>query len=304
MTRRRALFLASATAYAQRLAPVEELANTLEMEAMAQRKLAPALFSEIAGSDRSAFDRITLRPRLMVNTLGLDLTLDLFGQRHFAPIFAGPLALQGRFHPDAELATVKGAEAAKTLAVISANTTVPLEKLAPAWMQIDPAQSAIPAYAKVLFVSAPIDWTSFDRLRKATQLPIVVKGVMSPSDGKIALQHGANGIIVSNYRPHSTPGLAQPIEFLPAIAAEINGRIPILIDGSFRRGSDVLKALALGARAVLIGRPVLWGLAAYGAKGVQQVIEQLQTELARDMAMCGKVKLQELAPDVVKLHRR
>lgn len=301
MTRRQAFLLTSSTLSAQRLAPVEELTSTLETEVMAQRKLAPALYSEIAGSDRSAFDRITLRPRLMVNTLGLDLSLDLFGQRLFAPILIGPTAQQGRFHPEAEEATMRGAEAAKTAIVLSVNPTKPL---AADWLQIDPSQQVIPVSAKVLVVTAPFEWSNFDRLRKATKLPLLIKGIMSPRDAQLAQQHGANGIIISNYRTPTTTGLAQPIEVLPAIAAEVNNKIPILIDGSFRRGSDILKALALGARAVLVGRAPLWGLAAYGARGVQQVMEQLQTELARDMAMCGKVKLSELAPDLVKIHRR
>ena len=84
----------------------------------------------------------------------------------------------------------------------------------------------------------------------------------------------------------------------------VGGKVPILIDGGFRRGSDVLKALALGARAVLLGRPPLWGLAAYGAKGVQTSLELLQTELASDMAMCGKVNIKAIDRNVMKIHRR
>ena len=93
------------------------------------------------------------------------------------------------------------------------------------------------------------------------------------------------------------------METLPAIADAVGGKAPILIDGGFRRGSDVLKALALGARAAVIGRPALWGLAAYGAIGVQTVTEMLQTELARDMTMCGTVNLQAISRNVVKIHR-
>jgi 4-hydroxymandelate oxidase len=98
--------------------------------------------------------------------------------------------------------------------------------------------------------------------------------------------------------------MASPIEVLPAIAATVAGKVPILIDGSFRRGSDIMKALALGARAVMIGRPVLWGLAAYGSAGVQTILEMLQTELARDMAMSGKPNLKSLDASAVKIHSR
>jgi isopentenyl diphosphate isomerase/L-lactate dehydrogenase-like FMN-dependent dehydrogenase len=100
------------------------------------------------------------------------------------------------------------------------------------------------------------------------------------------------------------PGLAEPITVLPAIADAVGARVPILIDGGFRRGSDILKALALGATAVLVGRPALWGLAAYGALGVQRVIELLQTELASDMTMCGTVNMGAITGDFVKIHRR
>jgi isopentenyl diphosphate isomerase/L-lactate dehydrogenase-like FMN-dependent dehydrogenase len=90
---------------------------------------------------------------------------------------------------------------------------------------------------------------------------------------------------------------------LPSIAEAVGGKIPVLIDGSFRRGSDALKALALGARAVLLGRPPLWGLAAYGADGVRQVLQLMQGELARDMAMCGRANVKSVDRSIVRIHR-
>lgn len=304
MTRRGAILLTCGALNAQRIAPVDELANTFEMEEMARRKLSPDLFRQIAGSERDAIDRITLRPRMMVNTLEMDLSVELFGQRHFTPILAGPMALQGRFHPEAESATLEGAAQAKAAVILAAKTTQPVGKLKPPyWLQVDPAKR--PATdAGVFVVTAPFDWKAVDELRKATKTPLLVKGIMSAGDAKMAIQHGANGIVVSNYRAGGTQGLASPIEVLPAIATEVNRRVPILIDGSFRRGSDILKALALGANAVLIGRPILWGLAAYGARGVHQVIDQLQAEFARDMAMCGVLKCNQLTPGHVRIHRR
>jgi 4-hydroxymandelate oxidase len=115
---------------------------------------------------------------------------------------------------------------------------------------------------------------------------------------------GVQGMVVSNYAMNSIPGVASPIEMLPSIADGVGGKVPILIDGSIRLGSDVVKALALGAQAVLLGRPVLWGLAAYGAEGVQSVVELIQSEFARDMAMCGKVNVKAVDRTVVKIHRR
>jgi len=112
------------------------------------------------------------------------------------------------------------------------------------------------------------------------------------------------GVIVSNYAARMIPGVASPIEVLPSIADEVNGKAAILMDGSIRRGSDALKALALGAQAVLVARPAVWGLAAYGAAGVQSVIELIQTEFARDMVMCGKVNLKAIDRAMVRIHRR
>jgi isopentenyl diphosphate isomerase/L-lactate dehydrogenase-like FMN-dependent dehydrogenase len=114
--------------------------------------------------------------------------------------------------------------------------------------------------------------------------PILLKGIMSPEEAKTAVDHGIQGIVVSN---SMDPG---SVEALPGIVDAVSGRIPVLVDGGFRRGSDVLMALALGARAVMIGRPALWGLAAYG-------------ELARDMAMCGRANIKAIDRSLVKLHR-
>src|ERR1700752_544065 len=104
-------------------APRTELVNALEYEQQAKLKLAPAAFSLIAGSDRGSFDRITLRPRMLVDTRGLDLSITLFGEQHFAPIVLGPVADQRRFHPDDELATVKGASAARAVMMVSSRTS-------------------------------------------------------------------------------------------------------------------------------------------------------------------------------------
>lgn len=303
MTRREALLLTSTAISAQRLPPVEDLANTLEMEAMAQRKLPPDVFRQIADSQRAAFDRITFRPRMMVNTLGLDLTTELFGQRHFAPILVGPISLQGRFHAGAELEMGKGAEAARAAVVTASETTIPLGQLKPGWWQYRP-QAPIPPSATALILTAPFAEADIPRLRKLSSLPVLVKGVMTAADAAQAIRSGASGLIVSSYRTQAAEGLAAPIDALPAVAAEVGNKVPILIDGGFRRGGDVLKALALGATAVLIGRPAVWGLAAYGARGVQQVLEQLQTELARDMAMCGIRTCREASLRHVRIHRR
>jgi len=303
-----------------RITPVRELVNAIEFEAMAQRSLSAAAFAEIAGSERDAFERITFRPRMMVNTTALDLTAELFGEKMFAPILVGPTSEQKRFHPEGELASVRGASAAKTAMVVSSRSSYPIHDIAAQpeatlWYQVYPEadadatrrqiDQAVALGSKALCITiGGADWTAIDRLRQGVRIPVVLKGIMSPEEATAAIGKGIDGIVVSNYGARNASGMAAPIEVLPAIVQAVAGKAPILIDGSFRRGSDILKALALGARAVMLGRPVLWALAAYGSDGVQTLLEMLQTELARDMAMCGKPNLKALDPSVVKIHSR
>lgn len=295
------------------MTPREELVNVLEVEQAAKEKLGSALFAEIAGGDRRALERITFRPRVMVNTSQLDLTTEILGQKMFAPILIGPISEQRRFHPEGELATARGAAAAKALMVISSRSGYPLEKIAaetkmPFWYQVFPEsdrkvqiQQAIELGAKAICISTGAPWATVDQLRQHVTIPVVLKGIMSPDDARQAAERGIAGIVVSSY---GGTGTASSIEMLPTIADAADGKLSILIDGGFRRGTDILKALALGAHAVLLGRPPIWGLAAYGDSGVQTVLEMLQTELARNMAMCGAPNLQSMSRNMVKIHRR
>lgn len=285
--------------------PVEELVNTLEFEPLAKNALAPSLYSLVAGSERAAFERITFRPRMMVDTTKLDLSFDLFGQKHFAPLLVGPVTDQRRFHADGEPATARGALKAKAGFVASGESFEKVASVGPCWCQVtdvEKAKQAVQLGAKAIVMPAPLDWASVDQTRKAATVPLLLKGIMSVAEAKAAVQRGANGIVLSNYRGTVDTALASPIEVLPAVAAEV--KIPILVDGGIRRGSDALKALALGARAVLVARPVMWGLTAYGERGVQQVMEMLQTELARDMAMCGLPTLASITGACIRVHRR
>lgn len=291
---------------AGRIAPAAELVNTFEFEEMARRKLPPDLFAEAAGSDRRFFDRITFKPRLMTNVSKLDLSIELFGMKLFAPILLGPVARAGRFHREGEPALVRGAMAANAGFVLAHEATEPVEKigsLSPGgWIQQVDGDSAIPLGCKAV-CSTGADWDSMKKLKKRSTVPVIVKGIMNATDAKAAISYGADGIVVSSYRGANIPGLAAPIEVLPPIMDTVAGKMPVLIDGSFRRGSDVLKALAMGARAVLVARPAIWGLAAYGETGVRHVLELLQTELARDMAMMGAVRPSDLRPAMLRIHR-
>jgi len=150
--------------------------------------------------------------------------------------------------------------------------------------------------------SSSINWSAVDAIRQGVSVPVLVKGITTPSEATAALQHNVQGVIVSNYGGLVGANKDAMILALPAVVDAVGGKVPVLTDGSFRRGTDVLKALAFGAQGVLIGRPVMWGLAAYGDAGVQGVVEMLQTELARYMGMCGKANLKALGRDLVKVH--
>jgi 4-hydroxymandelate oxidase len=320
------------SATAVRLAPREQLVNVLEYEEQATRVLRGDALAAIAGGDRSAFDRITLRPRMMVPVLDLNLTVTLFGQALFAPILVAPIAQQGRFHPDGERATVQGASAARAVTVVSSHSSVALAELmqqhdAPIWYQVfaqdasagPRIQDAVKAGCKAVCVTlgAPpaakgarsvastlqADLAALDSLTRHVDVPVLIKGIASPDEATLALQHHVQGIIVSSYRGVAASDKEALILALPAIVDAVGGRAPVLVDGGFRRGTDIIKALAFGAHAVLIGRPVMWGLAAYGADGVQGVLEMLQTELARYMAMCGKSNLAMLDRSLLRVHR-
>jgi 4-hydroxymandelate oxidase len=132
-----------------------------------------------------------------------------------------------------------------------------------------------------------LTWEGIDWLRSFAKVPLLLKGILAPEDARLAVEHGVAGLIVSNHGARNLDTTPATIEALPAVAAAVGGRVPILLDGGVRRGTDVVKALALGARAVLIGRPYLWALAAAGAHGVERLLKILQTELLAAMALCG-----------------
>ena len=139
--------------------------------------------------------------------------------------------------------------------------------------------------------TAQLTWAFLEELRSWAKLPILVKGILTPEDARLAVERGASGVIVSNHGGRYLEGAPATLEVLPEIVDAVGGKIPVLVDGGFRRGTDVLKGLALGAKAVLVGRPPLWGLGAYGQPGVTRVLELLQTELALAMGLSGRPNL-------------
>jgi 4-hydroxymandelate oxidase len=130
-------------------------------------------------------------------------------------------------------------------------------------------------------------WEVVDRLRKATSRKLFIKGIETHEDARLCLDHGIDGIVVSNHGGRATETGRSTIEALPEVVDAVGNRIPVFLDGGVRRGTDVFKALALGAKAVGIGRPYVWGLGAFGQAGVERVLEILQGELKLVMGNCG-----------------
>lgn len=169
-------------------------------------------------------------------------------------------------------------------------------RVVPPPVALQPGQSAL---FDDLLTHAPT-WDDVAWLRSITRLPVLLKGITHPADALLALEHGAAGVIVSNHGGRTLDTLPATAELLPPVVDVVDGRIPVLVDGGIRRGTDVLKAMALGASAVLVGRPVMHGLAHGGAQGVAHVLRLLRDELEIAMALSG---CRELATAAEVLHQ-
>jgi len=359
---------------ANRLPAMEELNNVMEFEPIARTRMLKNAYDYIAGGvddewtlrrNRSAFERSTFRPRMLVDVSKLDLSLELFGSKIEMPILIAPTAGHQQAHPDGELATVKAAGAAKTIMVVSTNSSHPIDKIGaaatgPFWFQLyagpdkdatrEKVERALAAGAKVicwtvdnqynshrerllrdrLVTSGPpvepasqpgrrrggaqparyrlqgqflnqLTWPFLQELKFYAKVPVLVKGILTPEDARLAVENGASGIVVSNHGARYLDTAPATIDALPGIVEAVGGKIPVLIDGGFRRGTDVLKALAIGAKAALVGRPPLWGLGAFGQAGVTRVLEMLQTELALEMGLSGRPNLASIDRSLVRI---
>ena len=149
----------------------------------------------------------------------------------------------------------------------------------------------------------PITWRELEWLRSLTDLPLVLKGVRVAEDARMAVEHGANAILVSTHGGRRFDDTMSSIEMVPEIVAATRGRVEVYVDSGVRRGSDVLKALALGATAVAVGRPLYWGLAVNGADGVHHMLELLREEFNRAMVYCGQTSVDDLEGRLLNIPR-
>jgi 4-hydroxymandelate oxidase len=148
--------------------------------------------------------------------------------------------------------------------------------------------------------ASAMNWDFLKRLRDTTKMKIVLKGILAHEDATLAVENGMDGIIVSNHGARSEDSGRSSIDALPEIVAAVKGRMPVLVDSGFRRGTDIAKALCLGAQAVCIGRPYIWGLGAFGQPGVERVLELLRIELQAIMQQLGAPSIKQLVPAMVR----
>jgi len=144
-----------------------------------------------------------------------------------------------------------------------------------------------------------LTWDGVAWLASISKLPVIVKGVLRGDDALLAVEAGASGVVVSNHGGRQLDTAVAALDVLPEVVAAVGGRVPALVDGGVRRGTDIIKAVALGARAVLVGRPLLWGLATHGEAGARHVLELLRDELDLAMALCGVRSVEEITPDLL-----
>src|SRR3989440_4940111 len=337
-----------------------EPVNVFDFEALAQARMEPAAWDYFqSGVDDEvtlranciAFERIRLRPRMLIDVSTCAMRTTGLGTPVSMPILIAPTGFQCLAHPEGECVTAQAAGNVDTLMVASSSATRSLEDIAraasgPLWFQLyfyghKNAESLVHRaevagyHALVITVDAPrwgrkeramrssfslpshlveanfsgeedvdeyaaITWEGLDWLRSLTALPIILKGILTAEDAVLAIEHGVDGIVVSNHGGRQLDSVPASIEALPEVVEAAGGRCEIYLDGGIRRGTDILKALALGARAVLIGRPILWGLAANGLEGVSHVLELLCAELELAMSLAGCPTLASIDRSLVK----
>jgi 4-hydroxymandelate oxidase len=291
----------------------------------------------------AAWQRIAIRPRVLVGVGERDLSATVLGRERPHPLMIAPMAFQRLVHPDGEFATARAAQttgAVMCLPTLGAPTPAALAREVPGcprWFQLYVftdrgvsrelvAEAAEHGYeALVVTVDLPevgvrerelrtpveahegltpaefagkidpdLNWSDIERFASQSPLPVVVKGILRAEDARLAAEHGARAVVVSNHGARQLDTVSSGADALPEVVDAVGDQLDVLVDGGIRRGTDVLKALALGARAVLVGRPVAWGLAVGGAEGARTVLELLRSELDIALALAGAPRAAQL----------
>jgi isopentenyl diphosphate isomerase/L-lactate dehydrogenase-like FMN-dependent dehydrogenase len=349
--------------------PSEHPVNVADYERLAEGALDAGPLGYFAGGaadeltlrdNVAAFERLRLRPRMLVDVSGVSAATTVMGTEVSMPLLVAPTAIQKMCHPAGEPATARAAAAAGTVMTLSTiATSTPAEVAggappAPRWFQVYcfedegitralidqavehgyealvltvdapragrrerdlrtafqvPAEVTIPSVAAALghpasltiaeifgMLDVTLTWRDLERIRGLSDLPLLVKGVLTEEDARLACDAGIDGIVVSNHGGRQLDGVHATIDALPEVVEAVEGRVEVLVDGGIRRGTDVVKALALGARAAMIGRPVLWGLAVGGEEGVRHVLELLRDEIELALLLCGAPTPADVTP--------
>lgn len=327
-------------------------------------------------TNREAFRRRRIVPRMLRDVAERDLSTTVLGTAMPAPLMLAPIGVQKAVHPDGELATARAAAAIGVPMIASTASAFTLEEIAgaggdaPRWFQLywpndrelaasfvsraeaarygaivltvdtfvpgwkprDLQQAWLPflggvgvanyfqdpvfraglektpeedvgaATGHFLGVQAnpALSWDDLGWLREQTSLPIVVKGIQHPDDAREAVKRGIDGIVVSNHGGRQVDGAIGSLDALPAIAEAAGDDLAVLFDSGIRSGADAIKALALGANAVCLGRPYIWGLALEGQVGVETVLKMILAELDLTLALCGYTNPDQLGPDTLQ----
>lgn len=342
--------------------------NVSEFQELARQALPKMYYDYIRGGaedeftlreNTEAFQRIMLRPRILVDVRNIDMSTTLLGYNLSAPIMVAPTGMHKLAHPEGEVATARAAAACSTIMVLSFSSNCTIEEVASSCSAIRFFQlyvykrrdisaklvkraenngykaivvtvdtprlgrreadiknkmvvpmvpslegllslgadnkfgSGLAAFASET-LDASLSWKDIEWLKSITKLPIMLKGVLTAEDARKAVDVGVSGIVVSNHGARQLDYSPAPISVLEEVVEAVSGAIPVLVDGGFRRGTDVFKALALGAKAVMVGRPVVFGLAAKGEQGVRKILGMLKDELELTMALTGCPTLKDI----------
>jgi 4-hydroxymandelate oxidase len=213
-----------------------------------------------------------------------------------------PAGSNRAFHPDAGIAVAKAAKAGNHLQMATTSIEDAIAaRGAPVWFQLYTTQRwGIDLGGISSTIVTNLSWDLIKRLRDTVKVKLVLKGILAFEDAKLAADAGIDAIVVSNHGGRVEDGVSATIDVLPEIVRAVGGRMPVLVDSGFRRGSDIVKALALGAQAVCVGRPYLWGLGAFGQPGVERVLAILRAETRNAMAQLGAPSLRDLGPAMVR----
>src|SRR5213080_5010283 len=270
--------------------------------------------------NRRHLDRLAIEQNVLVDVREIDLRTSLLGVPLSWPVSVAPMGGLVLFHPEGDVEMARGAAQADTLQWLSGATGWPVEEVAkaagkaPQMFQLyhhrerDVLARFSPRKAMEIAPNprgpnpeyqARLTWADVEWLMNTTKLPVGLKGIMTVRDARRAVDMGVRLIWVSNHGGRQLDHTQSTIEALPPIVDVVAGRAEIVVDGGFSRGTDVVKALARGAKMVAIGRTVLWGLAADGAAGVARAFEILREEVRTTMGLCGRTRIADLTPDLV-----